>query len=99
MDNISNSLNADQVNQADQERTKRLFVGFLSSALGVDQNYTSEDAYISNAPGQFVIANPDGTVSQVGRSVSNVQGLGAAGLTLSPMLLLLLAAGFLLLRK
>jgi len=92
MDNISNSLTTDQVNQASEERTKRLFVGFLSSALGVDQTYLNDDAYASSATNQFVIANPDGSYSQVGRSVSNQQGVAAAGI--SPLILLL--GGFLL---
>lgn len=88
MDYISNSLTTDQVNQASEERTKRLFVGFLSSALGVDQTYLNDDAYAANGVNQFVIANPDGTYSQVGRSVSNQQGVAAAG-GISPIVLLI----------
>lgn len=94
MDNISNSLTIDQVNAASEERTKRLFVGFLSSALGVDQTYTNTDGYVANAPNQFVIANPDGSYSTVGRSQSNLQGVNSPGMQLSPLMLLL--GGFLL---
>jgi t-SNARE complex subunit (syntaxin) len=90
MDYISNSLTTDQVNQASEERTKRLFVGFLSSALGVDQTYATDDAYIQQGTNQFIIANPDGTYSQVGRSVSNVQSV-PVGLLQNPLVLLGLA--------
>ena len=65
---------ADQTKQADKERTARAFIGFLSSALGVDQTLNSVDASptAGSAPGQYVIANPDGTYSVQGQSVSNL---------------------------
>lgn len=86
---------------ADTERTKRAFVGFLSSALGVDQTYANEDQYVSNAPGQYIIANPDGTYSQVGRSTSSQnQGSALGGLVLTPTLLILVAvAAYVILKK
>lgn len=67
-------LIADQTAQADEDRTKRLFIGFLSSVLGVDQTLNTADASptMGAAPGQYVIANPDGTYSVQGQSVSNL---------------------------
>ena len=79
--------------QADEERTKRSFIGFLSSALGVDQNYATDDMYASNRVGQYRIANPDGTVSALGRSSSNVQSTGLmVGGTLFPASTLMVLA-------
>lgn len=74
MAQTASGLNADQVNQADTLRTNRAFVGFLSSILGVDQTYSSDDAVVGNAPGQYIIANPDGSYSAYGQSRSNLQG-------------------------
>lgn len=99
-----NQVQAAQIaaDQADEDRTKRLFVGFLSSALGVDQSYTSDDARASSTlPDRYIIANPDGTFSTLGQPVSNVQRAtapAAAGVTISPGLLLLIGAALLLLR-
>ena len=88
-------------NEADEERTKRLFVGLFASALGVDQNYVGDDGRALSPTGQYIIANPDGTYSELGRSVSNVQQAAApaaSGLTLSPGLLLVLGVALLLLK-
>ena len=85
---------------ADEQRTRRAFVGFLSSVLGVDQSYTSDDANPagSNRTGQYTIANPDGNYSQLGQPVSNqTQPLAAAGI--SPGMLLLIAGLVFLLAK
>lgn len=82
-----NGLDSAQVQQSDEERTKRLFVGFLSSALGVDQTYSGSDQHIASAPDQYVIANPDGSYSVVGRSRSNLQS-PAVATGISPLLLL-----------
>lgn len=99
MDQSVSSLTAAQVNQADTERTKRAFVGFLSSALGVDQTYAYEDTNVGNLPGQYIIANPDGTYSQLGRASSSQQAM-AGGFVLTPGLLILGAlAAFFLLKK
>jgi hypothetical protein len=88
------------VQDADVERTKRVFIGFLSSVLGVDQTYATDDGYISNAPGQYIIANPDGTYSQVGRSVSSQQGITAGGMVITPVMLALLAvAAYVIFKK
>lgn len=88
--------------KADEERTKREFIGFLSSVLGVDQSYTTDDGRVMSwQPGQYVIANPDGTASQLGQPVSNVQRAAApaaSGVTISPGLLLVLGVALLLLR-
>lgn len=77
--------------QADEERTKRLFVGFLSSALGVDQTYIGEDAMPGGRPGQYLSVNPvSGNYSVMGQSVSSQNGLraGASGLSVGTLLLL-----------
>jgi hypothetical protein len=89
MDNISNSLTTDQVNAASEERTKRLFVGFLSSALGVDQTYTNQDNYVGNSADQFYIANPDGSYSVQGRARSNLQGTQQASGGIPPLLIVI----------
>lgn len=91
MNESSSGLVAAQTAQADEERTKRAFIGFLSSALGVDQTYTNDDAFAQNAPGQYIIANPDGSYSQVGRSVSNLNSSTAqvAGFAVTPGLLII----------
>lgn len=103
--------NANQVQDADTLRVTRAFVGFLNSALGTDQNYIGEDSYVGNAPGQYIIANADGSYSIIGKSVSNVQGQTQTitypgqttttdrGLNISPMLVLMGIAAFLLLKK
>lgn len=90
MDSYSTGQLSADVAQADEARTKRAFIGFLSSALGVDQVMTTDDGWIANSPNQYVIANPDGTYSRVGQSVSNLNsgGLSAGGFTLTPGLLI-----------
>lgn len=93
-----NGLDTAQVQQADETRAKRMFIGLLSGFMGVDQNYTGEDGYIANAPNQFVIANPDGTYSVQGRNQSNLQGIASANTLGIPTVLLLLAGGLLLLK-
>lgn len=95
-----NGMTQAQTAQADEERTKRAFVGFLSSALGIDQNYAGEDSYIGSAPDQYVIANPDGSFSVQGRARSSLQSpAAAAGLVIPPGLLLLGGLLFFLARK
>lgn len=85
-----NGLDSAQVAQADEDRTKRLFVGFLSSALGVDQTYAADDNFVGNPSDQYYIANPDGTYSVQGRARSNLNSATtAAGLVIPPGLLLL----------
>lgn len=82
----------DQTAQADQQRTARAFVGLFATALGVDQNYTGEDANPTNSnQSTNVIANPDGTFSIIGKPASNLQGTQGQGGAMSPALLLTLA--------
>lgn len=93
-------LAADATQRADEERTKRSFIGFLSSVLGVDQTYTNDDYLPANQTGQYIIANPDGSYSQVGRSVSNLQPIqGVTGFTITPGMVLLAAVAFMVFRK
>lgn len=92
-------LIADQTAQADEDRTKRAFIGFLSSVLGVDQTLNSTDSMPTSgaAPGQYIIANPDGTYSVQGQSVSNLNiPATVAGVPIG--LLLLAGLAYVLLR-
>lgn len=96
---VNSGLVADQVSAADEERTKRAFVGFLSSVLGVDQTMTSADGQVGNATGQYVIAdNRNGNYSTLGQPVSNQNaGMSIAGVPLG--LILLAGVAFALLSK
>lgn len=96
MDSYSTGQLSAETAQADEARTKRAFIGFLSSALGVDQVMTSDDAFPVNTPGQYIIANPDGTYSKVGQSVSNLNSASVGGFTVTPGLLVMGLLGFLL---
>jgi hypothetical protein len=88
--------NAELVNQADQARVQRAFIGLFTSLLGADQTNLYDDAYAGNRAGQYAIANPDGSQSQQGQPVSNVQpllGVSPSGqLAISLPLLLIGAA-------
>lgn len=72
----------------DEERTKRLFVGFLSSALGVDQTYVGEDGFVGQRTGQGISVNPvTGHYSVEGQTTSSQGGFrvrqnGVSGTTL-----------------
>lgn len=75
---------------ADRVRAVRLFSGFLSTALGVEpeQNYASEDAYITNHFGVNTVATPYRGTTIQGRT--DMVGVGqGAGFVLTPGLLLL----------
>ena len=98
METTASGIVSAQTQQADIERTKRAFVGFLGSVLGVDQTYANEDQYVGNAPGQYVIANPDGTYSAMGRSSSNLQSV-APGFAITPALILIGLVAFFALKK
>lgn len=97
----TSGLTAEQVQQADEERTKRAFIGFLSSAVGLDQTYANDDPFVGQQTGQYVIANPDGSYSVQGRSASNQQSItgAASGLVITPGLLVVGFLLFLALRK
>lgn len=82
----------EQQRAADEERTKRLFVGFLSSALGVDQTMTGADAGVGQRTGQYVLVNPEtGDYSVQGQSYSNRNGFQTATGGLSATTLLIIA--------
>ncbi len=68
----NDTLVADQAQSADEERTKRLFVGFLASVLGVDQTMNGADSVPAQRTGQYIVGNPDGTYSVQGQSSSNL---------------------------
>ena len=99
MNETSSSLIASQVQQADEDRTKRAFIGFLGSYLGIDQTYTNADGSVNNAAGQFMIANPDGSYSQVGQSRSNLNSVAVNGFQITPQLILLGLAAFFVFKK
>lgn len=83
----ANTLTADQ---AHEQRSKVLFLGFLSSVLGVDQNMVADDGLPMNTADRYQIANGMGGVSVAGQPISNQQTpLAAAGV--SPGMLLLFA--------
>lgn len=44
------------------DRTKRLFIATVGSALGVDQSYSSDDTYIYNPTGAYQVAGNPGYV-------------------------------------
>jgi hypothetical protein len=77
--------------ESDTTTTNRLFAGFLNSIVGADNNYIGEDSHVNNPAGQYVIANPDGSVSVLGQAQSNLQSTRIA--TGSPPLLMLLGLG------
>lgn len=84
----SSQLIADQTEQADEDRTKRAFIGFLSSVLGVDQTMTAADAVPARGTGQFILANSDGTYSVQGQPISNLNNAPAvAGIPVGWLLL------------
>lgn len=80
---------ADQTRDNDEERTKRLFIGFLSSALGVDQITTDADSSPYGGSPGYTIANPDGTYSALGQPVSNLNAMAAPAAGIPPGLLML----------
>lgn len=95
---MPNDTQAADTALADEQRTKRLFVGFLSGLLGVDQSYTGEDSAPASRTGTYQIANPDGTYSVLGQPVSSqnqnpistITGISAEVLLLGAIALFLL---------
>lgn len=85
--------------ESDTDRVNRSFLGFMQSALGVDNTYSGDDVNMRQPVGQFLVMNPlDGSYSVVGSSQSSLQGnRTVAGM--SPMMLLLLAVGAYLVLK
>jgi hypothetical protein len=87
----------DLIKQQDEQRTARAFIGFLSTAFGVDQSTAGQDGYIYNQPTGYQSIGPTG-VAMEGLPISTTQG---GAVVLSPGLLLLaagLAAGYFLTR-
>lgn len=70
---------ANQAEDADEARTKRLFVGVFASLLGVEQNYITDDGRVIGPVNQFTIANPDGGAAVVGQPISNTNTVSAVG--------------------
>ena len=100
---------ADQYLPSDQQDAQtafRLFANLYSAALGTtpDQNYSSEDAYLGNATGQFTVNDPYRGAAVQGKAY-NVSGLSAqkttgpaAAVGLTPgMVLGIVAVAFLVL--
>lgn len=86
------------VQAQDEQRTARSFISFLSTAMGVDQTYASQDGYAVNMPRQYQSIGPNGLVGVEGTSRSSGQ---MQSLISSPVVLLALAAAvaFLVLKK
>lgn len=87
----------------DDIRIRRMFAGVITSALGVDNNYISEDGQISQPANQFQVFDPFYTdpVTQ-GRTytVGAANAPGAQGaLVISPLMLVLAAVAAYLLLK
>lgn len=85
-------------NQQDQQRTGRLFLAAIGSAMGInDQSYLGQDGYAVNYPGQYQTIGMNGAIGVEGRPVSNVQRSNTvAGV---PVGLLLVVGLFFLLKK
>ena len=84
--------------QQDDQRTKRAFIGFLSSALGMDQSYSGQDSQAVNVPRQYQTIGLNGAVGVEGAAVSSAQ---RQAVMLSPTVLILgaLVVGYLVLKK
>lgn len=65
---------ADLIAQQDQQRTGRMFVSFLASAMGVDQAMPGTDGQAYNTPSQYQVVTPYG-VGVEGQPISSAQGL------------------------
>lgn len=75
----------DPILEADQQRTGRAFISFLSTAMGVDQSYAGQDGYAVNYPRQYQTIGPNGLVGVEGTARSNGQ---VSALMASPLVLL-----------
>lgn len=91
--------NEDLIAQQDELRTKRSFIGFISTALGVnDQTYAGQDGTAVNLPRQYQTIGVNGSVGVEGAPISNAQ---PSALMMSPGILILIGLGiaFLVLKK
>ena len=83
--------------QQDAQRTPRLFLAAISSAMGIDdQTYVGQDGSVVNYPRQYQTIGMNGAVGVEGASISNTQSKAIA---LSPGMLLLGAAVLYLILK
>lgn len=80
-------------NESDGARTSRMFVGFLNSIVGPDQNYVGQDGQPFQPAGQFSIANPDGSMSSMGVARSNQQGAVGSAAPGGINVMVIMAAG------
>jgi hypothetical protein len=82
--------------QQDQQRTGRLFLAAIGSAMGInDQSYLGQDSYAVNFPGQYQTIGMNGAIGVEGRPISNAQRTGTvAGIPVG--LLLVIGLVFLL---
>ncbi len=85
----------DLISAQDEQRTKRAFISFLTTALGSDQTLASQDAYAVNLPRQYQTIGLNGADGVEGAPRSSIQQ--AASVT-PVMLILGLVALFLVLR-
>lgn len=76
------------VAEQDSLRTRRAFIGLLSTLAGVEQTYTSDDGAAVNPPYQYQVIGPQGVAVQ-GAPVSTAQGVNLGGITIPPAVLLL----------
>lgn len=84
--------------RTDEERTKALFLGFLTGVLGNEQTLSGEDGRPVQQTGQFVSVNTQtGSVSIEGQPISNQKTFQAVtGLSGTSLLILAALAYFVL---
>ena len=91
--------NAAAVQTVDQDSLRALQLFQAFRGLAGDQTLVTTDSVPSGPNGAYIIANPDGTASVVGRSTSNVQQQGAGLNALFSNPLFWLGLGFFLLKR
>lgn len=74
------------VAQQDYNRTARMFLATLQSALGNDQTYAGQDGNAVNYPRQYQTIGTNGAVGVEGAPISNAQSKAVA---LSPGMMIL----------
>jgi|GEM_PF-2995475 hypothetical protein len=79
----------DLIDQQDQLRSLRQFNSFLAGVSG-DQSYTGTDGYAVGPTGQFQAYGPNGAAVEGQPIITYAQG---QGMTVAPVMLLVLAAG------
>lgn len=61
----------------ERERTKRMFIGAIGSAFGVEQSFAETDGVPINRPGQYSVYGETYGYATEGQAVSQAQGGGS----------------------